>query len=303
MAEGLREMVAPATRSRAARVAFPLLLLGNVALAMGPFLVRHSGVGPVAAGFWRVTLAVPFLILLARLGRQRIVPPTRKLTLTIAAGAFFFGTDVAAWNAGILITKLGNATLFGNIGSFLFAAWGLWLARQRPSLFQALALAGAATGCALLMWGSAELSLAHLHGDLLSALAGLLYAGYLIAVDKARADVPPLGLLALSSVFAALTLLPIALALGEPMIPADWTGVFALALVSQVVGQGLLVFAIGELSPLVVGLALLTQPALSALLGWVYYGESMTGLDFLGAALIGAALVLVRLRPPRAKPR
>jgi drug/metabolite transporter (DMT)-like permease len=195
-----------------------------------------------------------------------------------------------------MLTKLGNATLFGNIGSFIFAGFGLWLARRWPSPLQTMALIAAAIGCALLMWGSAELSLRNLHGDLLSALAGLLYAGYLIAIDRARTEVAPLGLLALSSLIATFIILPIALVRGEQMVPLDWTGVVALALCSQVVGQGLLVYAIGHLSPLIVGLALLTQPALSALLGWVYYGETMTALDGIGAVLIAAALVLVRLR-------
>jgi drug/metabolite transporter (DMT)-like permease len=281
---------------KASPIAFAALLAGNLALAMGPFLVRQSGVGPVAAGFWRLALAVPFLLLLAKFAGQPVRPANRKMLLIITAGAFFFATDVAAWNAGIMLTKLGNATLFGNIGSFIFAGFGLWLARRWPSPLQTMALIAAAIGCALLMWGSAELSLRNLHGDLLSALAGLLYAGYLIAIDRARTEVAPLGLLALSSLIATFIILPIALVRGEQMVPLDWTGVVALALCSQVVGQGLLVYAIGHLSPLIVGLALLTQPALSALLGWGYYGETMTALDGIGAVLIAAALVLVRLR-------
>ena len=71
-------------------------------------------------------------------------------------------------------------------------------------------------------------------------------------------------------------LLPAALGAGERIIPADWTGLFALALCSQVIGQGLLVYALGHVPPLVVGIAMLTQPALSALLGWIYYGEALT---------------------------
>lgn len=288
-------MVSKENHSRAA-LPFLALLVGNLALACGPFLVRNSGVGPVAAGFWRLALAIPFLFLLARLAGQPVRPPTRTLTLIVAVGAFMFATDVAAWNAGILLTKLGNATLFGNIGSFIFAAFGLWVARKWPSPVQAMALAAAAAGCLLLMKGSAELSAANLRGDLLSALAGVLYAGYLIAVDRARGALPPIGLLALSSLFAAIVILPIALAMGDRMFPADWSGLIALALVSQVLGQGLLVFAIGRMSPLVVGLGLLTQPALSAFLGWRFYGETLTPLDWLGAVLIVVALVLVRLR-------
>ena len=47
---------------------------------------------------------------------------------------------------------------------------------------------------------------------------------------------------------------------------------------------------------------MLTQPALSAFLGWAYYGESFTPLDWTGAATIVIALILVRLREraPRA---
>ena len=120
----------------------------------------------------------------------------------------FFAADLAAWHAGILLTKLGNATLFGNLSSFAFAAWGLWLLRKWPSRLQAVALALAALGCGLLMAGSAELSAAHLRGDLLSPLAGLLYTGYLIFVERTRTELAPLPLLVLASLFGAVMLLP-----------------------------------------------------------------------------------------------
>ncbi|RIX32567.1 DMT family transporter [Sphingomonas edaphi] len=276
--------------------AFVALLVGNLALACGPFLVRNSGVGPISAGFWRLALALPFLWLLARMFGQPVHRPRHGLTIAIALAAFFFAADLAAWHAGILLTKLGNATLFGNISSFFFAAWGLWLAHKLPSPVQALALTLAAAGCAMLMWGSAELSAAHLRGDLLAALAGLLYTGYLIIVERTRGELQPLPLLFLASLFGAVMLLPVAAMAGETVFPADWTGLIALALCSQVVGQGLLVYALGHLPPLVVGIAMLTQPALSALLGWLYYGEAFTPLDWGGAAMIVIALILVRLR-------
>jgi drug/metabolite transporter (DMT)-like permease len=272
------------------------LLVGNVALATGPFLVRHAGVGPTAAGFWRLGLALPFLVLVALMARQPVRWPRAALVGAIALAAFFFAADLAAWHAGILLTKLGNATLFGNLSSFLFAAWGLWLVRKWPSWIQGSALALAAIGCALLMVGSAELSTAHLHGDLLAAFAGLLYTGYLIFVERTRTELAPIPLLIFASLFGAAMLLPAAAIAGEQIIPADWTALFALALCSQVMGQGLLVYALGHVPPLVIGIAMLTQPALSALLGYLYYGESLTRLDWVGAILIVAALVLVRLR-------
>jgi drug/metabolite transporter (DMT)-like permease len=215
----------------------------------------------------------------------------------VAVSSFFFAADLAAWHAGIRLTKLGNAALFGNVASFAFAAWGLWQARSWPTWLQALALILAALGSALLMAGSAELSLRNLHGDLLALSAGLLYAGYLIGMERARDTLSALPALVLASSFGAIMLLPFAILAGEQVMPHNWTPLLLLALGSQVIGQGLLVYALGVMPPLVVGLALLTQPAVSAVIGWVAYREGLTARDLVGAAAIGAALVLVRLRP------
>ena len=277
------------------RFAFLAVLVGSTALAFGPWLVRLSGTGPVAAGFWRLSLALPFLFAIAATTGQPIHWPGRKLAMLVLFAAFFFAADLAAWHVGIHMTKLGNATLFGNISSFAFAGWGLWLARRGPSPLQAGALILAAVGAALLMGSSFELSPRNLSGDMLCLLAGLLYTGYLIGVQKARGSLEPLPLLFLSSLFGAAMLLPLSLGMGERVVPADWTYVFLLALGSQVIGQGLLVYGIGHVPPLVVGLVLLTQPAISALVGWVAYHETLRPLDWLGAAAIGTALVLVRL--------
>jgi drug/metabolite transporter (DMT)-like permease len=276
-------------------LAFPAVICGSCALAFGPWLVRLSGVGPVAAGFWRLALALPFLFVIAAMTRQPVHWPARKLAILVGFAAFFFAADLAAWHVGIHMTKLGNATLFGNVSSFAFAGWGLWLARRWPSMLQGAALGLAALGAAMLMGSSFELSSRNFTGDLLALFAGLLYTGYLIAVQRGRGSLKPLPLLFLSSAFGAVMLLPASLAFGEQIVPHNWTYVLLLALGSQVIGQGLLVYGIGHVPPLMVGLALLTQPAISALVGWMAYGETLRPLDWIGALAIGAALVLVRL--------
>ena len=288
------------TRTPNQPFAFIALLVGSSALAFGPWLVRLSGTGPVAAGFWRLALALPLLFLIARVARQPVHWPGRGLAALIAVAGFMFAADLALWHVGINMTKLGNATLFGNVSSFAFAAWGLWLVRKWPSLPQGSALLLAAIGAGMLMGSSAELSARNLRGDIFALGAGLLYTGYLVAVERARSALQPLPLLFLASAFGAMMLLPVSLVLGERVIPSDFTPVVMLALGSQVLGQGLLVYAIGGLSPLVVGLVLLTQPAISAFVGWTVYDEALSPLDWVGAAAIGIALVLVRL-PGRRK--
>ena len=276
-------------------LAFPALLLGNVALAFGPWMVRLADVGAVATGFWRLSLALPFLFLVARIAKQRPHFPSRAVTVTILIAAIFYSLDLASWNIGIRMTKLGNSTLFGNMGSFVFAAYGLWLAQRRPSARQGVAMALAVAGAALLMSGSYELSPANFAGDLLTLVAGLLYGGYLIFVERGRTSLQPMPLLILATCFSIPILLAISVGLGERVWPHDWTPLIIFALSSQVIGQGLLVYSIGTLPPLVVGLALLTQPAISALIGWLAYRETLSLTDIIGAVAIAVALVLVRL--------
>ncbi len=221
--------------------------------------------------------------------------PGWTLIAAVALGGLFFAADLAAWHEGILRTKLANATLFGNFASFLFAVYGFILLRRLPGPVQALALLLAAAGTLLLLGSSFELSPAQFSGDLLALLAGLFYALYLIAVDRARRSMAPWPVLAIATAGGALPLLLFALALGEQVMPDDWTALVLLSLSSQLIGQGLLVFAMGHLSPVLVGLCFLTQPVVSAAIGWAAYDEGFTTSDAAGALLICVALVLIRL--------
>ena len=277
------------------RFAFALMLLGNTILALGPWLVRLADVGPVAIGAWRLIIALPFLWLVARVLGQQPHWPKRALIITILIAAIFYALDLAAWNAGILRTKLANATLFGNTGSLVFAVYGLILAKGAPSTRQIGALTLAVAGGAMLMSGSYQLSPRHFAGDLLALFAGLTYGGYLIFIERARTRLQALPLLLLATAFAILPLVLISAILGESFWPHNWTPLIIFALSSQVIGQGLLVYSIGHFPPLVVGLALLTQPAVSALVGWLVYNERLSAGDVVGALAIAAALILVRL--------
>jgi drug/metabolite transporter (DMT)-like permease len=277
------------------RSAFPALILANIFLAFGPWLVRLSDVGPVAAAFWRLALAAPVLLLFAGFVGQNRIRLGAPIALAIVLGGLFFAADLAAWHYGIVRTKLANATLFGNAASFLYPVYGFLIARALPNRLQSGALLLAAVGAALLMGSSYELSPEHLEGDLWALLAGVFYAFYLIAIDRARRTLAPMPVLALSTVAGTLPLLLFAIALGEQVWPGDWTPLILLSLGSQLLGQGLLVYAVGHLSPLVVGLGLLTQPAITALTGWFAYGERLGAVDVVGAVLICAALVLIRL--------
>lgn len=270
------------------------LIAANVALALGAWWVRLADSGPVSAGFWRLTLPLPLLFLLAKTNRQPIVLPRRTM-LIIALAGLAFGLDLASWHIGIGMTKLANATLFGNSGSLIVMIWGLIALKRKPRGAELLAVVSAFTGAAILFGRSLEVSTQTLVGDLLCLLAGLFYACYIIPLQQAREAAGNWSLLAWSSLAGAPLMLALAIAMGEPVWPQVWWPVVGLAITSQVIGQGLLVYALRHFQPLVIGLALLCQPAIGILAGWLTFGETMGLSDVIGMVLVAAALVIARV--------
>lgn len=282
---------------------FLALLAGNVALALGPWAVRLADTGPVSAAFWRLALALPFLVLLAQATGQRLggIPP--RILAMVAVGSLAFAADLAAWHYGIALTRLGNATMFGNAGSIVLLLWGFIVSRTLPESLEWLTIVFALGGATILLGQSFEISAATLVGDLFCLAAGLCYVIYLLTLQRARAQIGAWSLLVWVSLFGCPALLVAALAMGEPVLPGSqgggWGALVAVSFLSQLLGQGLLVFSMRHFPPLIIGLALLTQPALAAAIGFYAYGEVLTPFDLLGMALLGSALVAARVRGER----
>jgi drug/metabolite transporter (DMT)-like permease len=275
--------------------AFVALVLGNIAIAFGPLLVRLSDTGPVASGFWRLVLAIPVAMLLGRRSgfRWRSVG-MRPMWIAIGAG-IFFGIDIAIWHIGIFHTKMANATLFANCASLILVIYGVILARSWPSRWQSLAILLAFVGCGLLLGQSFELSQRNFIGDILCLLAGLFYAIYLVMMIDIRKSVESWSALGVASSSAAAILLITAVFMNEVIMPQIWWPVILLAFTSQIFGQGCLTIALPHFSPLVIGLALLLQPAISATTAWLLLGEHLSAMDLVGGVMVMAALVLVRV--------
>jgi drug/metabolite transporter (DMT)-like permease len=276
------------------RFGLTALLIGNICLSFGPWFVRMADTGPVAAAFWRMALATPLLFAFARMAGAPAQRLSRPMTTLFLVSGLFFAADLASWHLGIGFTKLANSNLLGNAASFLLPLYGFIVARQWPNRTQGIALALAIAGAGLLIGRSFELSPENFKGDLLCLLAGIFYTVYLVFMGRAREGLAAWPTLAWTSLSSVLPLLAIALVMGEQVIPHNWTPLIALAFFSQIAGQGLMIYAVGRVSPLLFGITLLSQPAIAAAIGWFVYRETLSPADWAGAALIGLAMVLVR---------
>ena len=276
-----------------------MLVLGALAIAFAPVLVRLTTTGPAAAGFWRLALALPMLTVAAVLARPRAsaaggrAPPP----LTLLAG-LFFALDLGFWHYGIKFTTVANATILANL-SPVIVTLGAWLIlRERPGRrFIAglvLAMAGTWLIAAFSRQGAA---IDPALGDGLSLATAVWYAAYMLTVRAARQATSAARVMIWSSLFGAPLLLAAAFSLGERILPTStegWLACAGLGLV-HVIGQGAIAWALGRLPAALASVVILAQPVLSAILGWIVFGEAMAALQIAGAALALAGVALAQV--------
>ena len=102
----------------------------------------------------------------------------------------------------------------------------------------------------------------------LALAAAVFYGSYMLCVKHLRRSFSTATILAWSGLASVVGLLLVALISRESVQPADgrgWLVLVALALVSQVAGQGLIAYAFAHLSASFSSLSLLLQPAVAAL--------------------------------------
>jgi drug/metabolite transporter (DMT)-like permease len=274
--------------------AVAVLIFGACVIGFSPILVRLTETGPAAAGFWRLTFALPLLGLLTRRASGRIRPPS---PLALAAGAAF-ALDLGFWHYGIKYTSVANATVLSNLTPVVVTAFAWVFLRQRPRAMFLLAVAVAVFGAWLM--ASQHVGAPGVNpplGDALSATTALWYALYLLAIGEGRKRETASALMFWSSIVGAPLVLAGALLLGEqiaPTGPAGWAACLALG-VMHVAGQGSIAWAMGRLPTATASVVVLVQPIVAGVLGWWLFAEVLGPVQMLGAAVTLGGVVLAQL--------
>ena len=279
-------------------MALVALFAGAIGIAFAPIFVRLSEVGPVATALWRLALALPLLALwMALQERGRKQGATRPAWPMALLAGVFFAADLAVWHWSIRLTSVANATFLANLApvAVTLGAWVLLGERARPVFFAGMLLSLA--GAALLMGANLGGPGSVLLGDGLGMLTAVFYAGYQLCVKRLRDTQSTARIMFASGAACATVLLPLALLMGEailPASPAGWGVLLGLALVCQLAGQGLITWAVAHLAASFSSVSLLLQPVAAAGFAWLLFGEALAALQWFGAAAVLAGIWLAR---------
>jgi drug/metabolite transporter (DMT)-like permease len=288
------------------RHALPGLILGAVLIGLAPIFVRLAGVGPTAAAFWRVFLALPVLFLLQRLTRDRAAPRTGESTRYMWLAGLAFAGDLAVWHQSIHLTSVANSTLLTNLAPvFLTLVLHFGFGEKHAPRFW-LGLALALGGAAVLMAGSLRIGPETFLGDACAIVTAMFYAAYQLLVSRGRQHFSALDVMLRSSAASAAVLLAITLATGERFWPGDahaWTILLLLAVISHVGGQGLIAWAMAHLPASFSSVTLLVQPIAATVFAWLILGEGFGPQQVLGGAIVMAGILICRFAMPPQNPQ
>jgi drug/metabolite transporter (DMT)-like permease len=280
-------------------LAYGALVLGAVAMGASPVFVRLADVGPYASAFWRTFLALPFLFAWMRVETGREAPAWPRLDRPLLLCGLLFTGDLFFWHLSILGTTVANATFLATT-SPIWVALGAWLVLSEAIGWRTLAgLALCLAGGVALVGESYGFAPQRLPGDLFGLATAGFFGAYVLAVRRARTRHGAATLMFVSTAVTAACLFVIAAAFEPHLVPRSLGGLaalVALALVSQVAGQGLLSVALGTLPATFSSLVIFLEAIAAAAFGWALLGEALGWAQALGGLFILAGIWVARPR-------
>lgn len=274
-----------------------LLLLGVLCIGFSPIFTRWAAVPGTVSACYRLSIAtVALLPLVPRMFRRSQREAGRTLWLVAIASGLFFALDLALFNSSLFLTRAANATLLDNDAPLVVGFYALFILRERLRGRYWLGLLIALLGMGVIAGGdhlaNATLGL----GDALALVAGVSYAGSLIATQRARERLSPLGILWIAALVGAVLLLVYNLLAGRALwgfAPASYVWLLALGLISQVIGWLCINDVLGKLPASIVSVTLLAQPVVTALLAVPLLGEPLSPPQVIGGLIALGGIFLV----------
>ncbi|MDR3221956.1 MAG: DMT family transporter [Candidatus Accumulibacter sp.] len=280
---------------------FVVLGVGLLAISFGAIFARFAqgyGLPSLAVAALRLGLAALIVTPLAWRGasRRSLLALTRRQMLLAGGAGFFLALHFATWISSLEYTSVASSTALVTTNPVWIALASLALFGEKPSRMTVAGIAVSLSGSLLIFWSDTGTGGTHaLLGNGLALAGSGCFSAYLLVGRRLRAGMPLLAYIWLAYSVAALFLL---LACGIGGIPltgyaaAAYLAALALALAPQLLGHTAYNWSLRYVSPTFVAVVTLGEPVGSALLAWLFFGESFAPVQAAGFVLLLAGICL-----------
>ncbi|MGD1703521.1 DMT family transporter [Dapis sp. BLCC M229] len=280
---------------------FASLGLAIFALSWIPIFFRflEAEIGPFAAAFNRVWLVTILLGLWNGLQyikeqfssdkscKHNPYTPLVWLQLLVAGISLAGHLLLLAWSLSQI--SITNTCLLANMTPIwtVLLGWLIW-SQKFDNLFL-IGMGVAIAGASIIGIEDWKLATASLKADGVAIVASIFYSIYLLSVEYLRSHLSFVTILGWISTISTISILPLALIAENQLFPHSWSGwtfVILLGLICQLLGQGLVMYCLKNLSSGLLSMSKLLVPIINGFLAWVLFAEVLSFWNYVAFCLV-----------------
>jgi drug/metabolite transporter (DMT)-like permease len=257
---------------------------------VGTLLAVRFVVG--AALFWALVVAGGAL-------REARGLPRRDVGIGLALGAAGYAAQAGLYFVALQRIDASILALLLYTFPAMVTVAAVALGRERVNRRRLIALGLTSVGLVLVLTGATGGGFDAL-GAVLALGAAVVYTTYILASQGAAGRISPYLLSALVCTGAAITLTIGSSLLGE-LHPAavtaeGWLWLGCIGVVSTVVAIGFFFAGLRRVGPTSASILATVEPVVTVFLAFVVFGETLAGLQILGAALVLTSVIVLQAR-------
>ena len=269
-----------------------MIVVGVIGISLSSIFVKYSSApSAVTAAYrllWTILLMSPVTFGSREIRQELLQLSRRNLLLSILSGVFL-AFHFTLWFESLRYTSVASSTtivctevIWVSLGYALFL-------KGRMSLRAILAIAVTLLGSVMIALADSSVGGAHLYGDILSLLAAITVAAYVLLGRVVRETVSTTVYTFTVYSSCAVVLLCFCLFQGNPLFGYGISGVtvgLLLAIFSTILGHSIFSWCLKYFSPSFVSASKLCEPVVAAVLAGFLFGETPSALQLTGGALI-----------------
>lgn len=276
------------------------------------YLAQTYQIPAMVLAFWRELFVALTLLFVLALFRPSLLRLERKDFRYLVIYGLVLAIFNSAWTLSVALNGAAISTVLAYCSAGFTALLGWWFLNERLDWAKIVAVALSLGGCVLVS-GALDLAAwsANFAGILTGILSGLVYAIYsLMGRSASQRKLNPWTTLLYTFSFAAVflllfNLLPGGFLPGKAVQAIDllWLGnslagwgiLLLLAAGPTLTGYGLYNISLGYLPSSVANLIVSLEPAFTALMAYIFFGELLNGIQVAGSLMILAAVIFLRI--------
>ena len=280
-----------------------ILGLGVVLVSFSGILIRLAGTEPSRIALYRVVFAFIMYVAVTSLRKRRVASTAfdgKQYLLAITAGVFL-ALHFHLWISAFEHTTIAGAVIPLSLQPIVVGVISRYLYHEEFDRFMLIPLGLMAGGMIIMPALDRMISPALARGDLLSIAGALMVCMFVIIARTGVRHFGAFGFNKISYGVAMIILMIIGFAQNISIWPLTLRELFLYLLIGvgcSFFGYSLIVFSLKKFKSVNVSIALIGEPVLGILWGWVFLREALTFPQFVGfsCGLVGLTFYFRRIK-------